>query len=577
VKHCFRAKFLREGVSHFLDELPVYTWKGQRNAKSFRFHDSGILHPAAIGGRLAFEIARPLVTERHSVASDAARNFHDDSLPETVSVCPRPVKSMSASRKKLGQFFTPEAVAKTLVNWAVRKPSDRLLDPSCGDGEFLACHRRSVGIEIDPVHGAQARQRAPGALIHFGDFFSWATQTTERFDAAAGNPPFIRYQSFSGETRERAVATATRLGARFNGLSSSWAPFLVVAATLLKAGGRMAFVVPAEIGHATYAEPLLECLCRNFDRVGVVAIREKLFPELSEDAWLLYLDGFGGSTTCIGFSSWAQFEPSLEVPGFEREITLQEWRNGNCRLRRFLLAPSLLGAYEDALGDLTVRRFSELAHAGIGYVTGANDFFHLRPSEARLWELPKELLRVSVRKGEQLPVDSVNDAAVRRWLGDDEPVLLLDLKGAPSLPDSVKRYLATADAQRARKTYKCQNRSPWYAVPDVTVPDAFLTYLNGRSASLVANQARCVCTNSIHAVRLKPSVSLPAMQREWSHPLCQLSCELEGLPLGGGMLKLEPGEAARTRLPVQGLDISKHQHQQLEEAILYMRRWRHYE
>ena len=54
---------------------------------------------------------------------------------------------MISRQKKLGQFFTPEAVASALVNWAVRKAQDRLLDPSCGDGQFLAYHRRAVGIE----------------------------------------------------------------------------------------------------------------------------------------------------------------------------------------------------------------------------------------------------------------------------------------------------------------------------------------------------------------------------------------------------------------------------------------------
>src|SRR5207249_6467832 len=133
---------------------------------------------------------------------------------------------MISQQKKLGQFFTPEAVAAALVNWAVRKAQDRLLDPSCGDGQFLACHRRAVGIEIDPENAAEARQRAPGALIHPGDFFVWAERTTERFDAATGNPPFIRYQRFVGETRERALKMAARLGATFNGLSASWTPFL---------------------------------------------------------------------------------------------------------------------------------------------------------------------------------------------------------------------------------------------------------------------------------------------------------------------------------------------------------------
>jgi adenine-specific DNA-methyltransferase len=34
--------------------------------------------------------------------------------------------------------------------------------------------------------------------------------------------------------------------------------FLVTTASLLKQGGRLAFVVPAEIGHAPYAAPLVE-------------------------------------------------------------------------------------------------------------------------------------------------------------------------------------------------------------------------------------------------------------------------------------------------------------------------------
>ena len=332
---------------------------------------------------------------------------------------------MISRQKKLGQFFTPDSVAAALVNWAVRKTQDRLLDPSCGDGQFLACHRRAIGIEIDPENAAEARQRAPGAHIHPGNFFMWAERTSDRFDAAAGNPPFIRYQRFTGETRERALQLAGRLGARFNGLSSSWAPFLVVTASLLKPGGRMAFVVPAEIGHATYATPLLNCLCEHFERVGVMALREKLFPEISEDAWLLYCDGFGGCTSLIEWSCYERFGPHIQIAEPERSITLKDWRNADGRLRPFLLPADLFAAYQAAVCQPAVRVFGELAHAGIGYVTGANDFFHLRPSEAKLWEIPHQFLRVSVRKAEQLPAAMVNHSVVDRWLADDKPALCI--------------------------------------------------------------------------------------------------------------------------------------------------------
>lgn len=483
---------------------------------------------------------------------------------------------MKHERKILGQFFTPPPVAKALINWISPKPTDRILDPSCGDGEFLAFHKRSVGIEIDPLKAALARKRSPSALIHSGDFFTWSARTTERFEAAVGNPPFIRYQHFNGAVRDQAIAVAARLGANFNGLSSSWAPFLAATATLLKPDGMMAFVVPAEIGHATYAVPLLECLCRNFSTVGVVAIREKLFPQLSEDAWLLFCAGFGGKTGHIAFKAVQHFTELDGMPAFDQEVSISEWHRSGCRLRRFVLPRRVRAMYEEFSKRPGVCLLSEIAHAGIGYVTGANDFFHLRPSEARRLEIPRRCLRVAVRRSEQLPNKDVNGSVVKRWLESDEPVLLMDLRREHELADPMRRYLDSQDGQKARITYKCSSRKPWYVVPDVRTPDAFLTYMSGRSPSIVANSAKCVCTNSVHAVRLKGEVSVGQIQRAWSHPLAQLSCELEGHPLGGGMLKLEPGEAAKTRLPLTELALSQGEYDELTEGVYQMRRWRHY-
>ena len=74
----------------------------------------------------------------------------------------------------------------------------------------------------------------------------------------------------------------------------------------------MAFVVPASIGHAPYASPLIEFLVSRFELVRIVPIRQKLFPHLSEDCWLLFADGFGGSTGAIHFAPiehFGEFEP----------------------------------------------------------------------------------------------------------------------------------------------------------------------------------------------------------------------------------------------------------------------------
>lgn len=228
------------------------------------------------------------------------------------------------SQKRSGAYFTPDDVSATLVAWACRKPSDRMIDPSCGDGQFLALHPNSVGVEQNPVSAHRAIKRAPGALVYEGDFFTWAVETRERFQSATGNPPFIRYQTFKGEMRNHALDFCLSVGVRFSGLTSSWAPFLVATASLLKRGGRMAFVVPAEIGHAPYAAPLLEYLVASFSTVQIVAVRRKLFPSLSEDCWLLYTEGFGGKADSIDLTIVDEFLPGKTPPKPTVTVDLDE-------------------------------------------------------------------------------------------------------------------------------------------------------------------------------------------------------------------------------------------------------------
>lgn len=477
-------------------------------------------------------------------------------------------------QKRNGAYYTPPDVVESLVRWAVRHPSDRLLDPSCGDGRFLALHRASAGVEQDPTATHQAMSRAPWAKIHEGEFFTWARQTDERFDCAAGNPPFIRYQRFTGDARANALGLCARLGARFSSLTSSWAPFLVATASLLRRGGRLAFVVPAEIGHAPYATPLLQYLLGHFAHVQVIAIRDKVFRDLSEDCWLLYADGFGGTAAEFKFTVFDRFRGSKTPPRKGDIVSESEWKLWNRRLRPFLTSSECRSLYQRFTSDPTTVRMGDVARVGIGYVTGANDFFHLCPSGAKKRDIPSRFLQPTVRSGKSLTASAVTHATVKRWMQRDDPVLLLRLKKDGSVPASVQRYLDTPEAAEAQKSYKCRNRDPWYAVPDVTVPDGFLSYMSGSGVSFVANHAGCACTNSVHAVHLTGRLPMSEMKRRWSDPITALSCELEGHPLGGGMLKVEPGEALR--LALVDRQPSESDNATIHAGLRDLKRWRHH-
>ena len=483
--------------------------------------------------------------------------------------------SKPGRQKASGAYYTPDTVVRSLVAWAAQRGTDRLLDPACGDGRFLVAHANSVGVEQDPDACAAVHARVAGSLIHQGDFFLWAAETHERFDCAAGNPPFIRYQRFSGPVRESALNLCARHGASFSSLSSSWAPFLVATATLLKPGGRMAFVVPAEIGHAPYAAPVLDYMTRHFGHVQVVAIRDRLFAQLSEDCWLLYAAAYGGQTDTIRFTPLEHFEFSAHPPRSGVDVPVAEWKRWNRRLRAFLLPGDARELYMIAAESRRTLRLGDVARVSIGYVTGANDFFHLRPSQAERHSIPPHLLHPAVRNGKCLAGGRIDRARVQSWLAADDAVLLLRLGSTGQLPALVCHYLDSEAGRQARGTYKCRNRDPWYAVPDVTVPDGFLSYMSGNGPSVVSNAAGCVCTNSVLAVHLTGGMTMSHLIKMWAEPITAVSCEIEGHPLGGGMLKTEPREAARIVLTDTAIRDIQGQ-AALAEAITIMRRWRHY-
>jgi hypothetical protein len=154
-------------------------------------------------------------------------------------------------------------------------------------------------------------------------------------------------------------------------------------------------------------------------------------------------------------------------------------------------------------------------------------------------------------------------------------LLRLPRIGATELPTSVRRYLDSSAGREARQAYKCRVRDPWFSVPDVHMPHYFMSYMSGVSAGLVRNAGGATCTNSVHGVRVKDSAGMASFLAAWDSSFMALSREIEGHPLGGGMLKLEPREAGQLLLAPAEL-LPARTTDGLNDALRTMRSWRHY-
>ncbi|MBF6592843.1 MAG: N-6 DNA methylase [Thermaceae bacterium] len=465
--------------------------------------------------------------------------------------------------KRLGAYYTSLPVAEFLVRWALQSPNDRVLDPSFGGGVFLYAasqrlkelggkpQKQVFGVELDAeVHARTARILAEGfrvgnsSLAH-GDFFDVDANTFGSPEVIVGNPPFIRYQRFTGAGRDKALKRAAAEGVHLSKLASSWAPFLVHSAALLKDGGRIGMVIPMELGHAAYARPVLEYLAGRFEQVRFLTFRKKLFPDLSQDVLLLLAENkgwFEASFHTLDLEN-AEALARLRTPlKRAKKLETRELSSGKERLLEGWIPRKARELYRELRDSARVQRLGQIADVGIGYVTGDNQYFHLSPQQARELKIPKTFLKPAIRRSRAL-------AGLRLTQQDWQKAeqYLFYVNGAKELPDTVLNYIEQGETNGVHLAYKCRVRKPWYSVLHVYLPAAFLTYMSGETPWLVANNASVVAPNTLHVLRLHPGaeVSSEGLSALWQTSLTRLSAELEGHAMGGGMLKLEPTEAER--------------------------------
>lgn len=471
-----------------------------------------------------------------------------------------------SQQKAFGAFYTAQHVADFLVSWALRDAADVVCDPSFGGGVFLEAAAKRLtalggsaqtvyGVELDGhVHTRISRELAeqypiPANNLLQRDFFAVQLGDMPPLDALIGNPPFIRFQRFAGESRKRALACCAEQGVQVNQLASSWTGFVVHGTALLKAGGRLAMVIPAELLHAPYARPVLAYVAENFARARIITFIAPLFADLSQDTLLLCAEGKGGQTDVLEWQDLASDAELNKLP-VVKKLEVFPFVSGQRRLRHHLIDEKALEHYTYLTRH--TRPLADLADVGIGYVSGANHFFHVDAETKEHWQLPDAVLAPAVYRAKAFAGLQFTAADWQEAQGDAGWLLRLENSDALTSAERAKvaAYLEHGIAQNVHQGYKCRHREPWYVVPHVRVPDGFLSYMSGLRPQLVVNAAGVVAPNTLHLVRLKAEVglSMATLTALWQTSLTALSVELEGHALGGGMLKLEPREAGRVRV-----------------------------
>jgi len=439
-------------------------------------------------------------------------------------------------KKARGAFFTPEDVSNFLSTWAIRSKVDRVLEPSAGEAAFLLSATRRLtalgaalnsvsldGVEIHAASAARARslvgQVGAKANIVVGDFLR--LPTTPVFDAVVGNPPYIRYQDFTGDDRRAAQKAALAQGVRLTKLASSWAAFVVHSSAYLKPAGRLGLVVPAELLAANYAAEVRTFLMTRFNSVTLVLFEEQVFPGVSTEAVLLMAEGCGG-TDHIRVHQVRNPRMLGDQLGVARSFSTglsSKWTK----------AMSPVGAIE--IGDelITSGAFATLAAWGkarLGAVTGKNEYFLLSPERVKQLRIPSsELLPVSPPGSRHLRSLRMKPTDLLRLGELGQATQLFYPQARPS--SAAARYIKSGEAQGVHTAYKCRARSP----------------------SRLRSLGLPLAVASVNSATM-------------------LGAETVGRAYGGGILKLEPGESVH--LPLPSIELVSSYARQLRELVAPM-------
>lgn len=474
-----------------------------------------------------------------------------------------------SAQKLRGGYYTPSDLAAFIARWVKEISPRSVLEPSCGDGAFLGAlaavegfnKSKITAFELDEDEAAKAAARASDVGlkvdIRAQDFLGWAIDhrknSRDKFDAVVGNPPFIRYQYLPELFQDRSEQIFRELDLKFTKHTNAWVPFILASMSMLRPGGRLAMVVPAEIIHVTHAQSLRSYLGKECRRLVIIDPEELWFEGTLQGAVILLAEkraneaekAEGLGMYVVKGREFVDLPPSevFDAPKAINGKTVQgKWTRALLDVETRSLFDQL-GEHED------VHRFKDIATVDVGIVTGANKFFLVPDETVKSYKLDK-WAHPMFGRSEHCPgvIYDERQHKANSEKGNPTNFLWFDDR-EEAMHKAAQQYIANGEAENLHTRYKCRIRKPWYKVPSVYSTEIGMLKRSHDTPRLILNTIGAYTTDTAYRIRTSTVVA-GRLVGSFINPLTALSAELEGRHYGGGVLELVPSEIEKLIVPL---------------------------
>lgn len=473
-------------------------------------------------------------------------------------------KDAVSDEKLRGGFYSPDLLVDLSlgrIDALAQGRSDlRLFEPSIGDGAFLrGLNRHPVRNRIREVLGVEViREEAETASAELdrsglngrvvtANVLEWNQSTSEKFDVAVGNPPYVRFQFLSAEDRQRALGIGVDLGVPGSAVSNLWIPVFLLALARLSPGGVFSMIVPMEFMTGISASRVRAWLLENTRDLTVDLFKPGTFPAVLQEVVIL-----------SGRRAGDRVEPSAVVQFSDHNGGTRTWSHqvsaAASTWTGYLLTAEQLAAWEHASKLQEVRRLGDVARFTVSTVTGANDFFCVNSETAHRheltsWALPL-LPRIKHAPGLVFDAnehDAIAQSDAAAWMVSFAADAKSPLESAASA-----KYVIGGESQGLHQRFKCRVREPWFRVPVVSAGTLLLSKRSDAFPRVIVNKAGVVTTDTVYRGVVAPGMGLIAedIAASFHNSLTLLSVEIGGRSFGGGVLELVPSEIASLVIPV---------------------------
>lgn len=460
--------------------------------------------------------------------------------------------------RRLGQFFTPFAVARCLAVWVCGAACQGdLLDPAVGLGVFFRAvlsqsdhpFKRMVGYDVDERLLTETTRRFEGlkfppVMFRREDYLS--ADWDARYAGVVCNPPYHRFQDYP--LRNQILPEfRRRLGLSLPGAVNLHSLFLLKSAFQLAEQGRAAYLVPTEWLNADYGVPVKRALLQQGLLRAVIVFQGSLFERALTTSSLILLEKSAPP-------SGVPFAVVDAATGLEElEVRLRSW-SWLADFARVAPLASLDPAvkwrmYYDVPLSERRRGLPLLAAYGRvirGVATGDNDFFTFDERRRKAFGIDTRHLSPCIVKAGHVTDVFFTQDHFEKLKRAGKRVYLLNIQG-PSSPE-LRRYLQLGEARGVHLKHLPSRRSPWFA-PEKRSPAPLLISAFARNGpKVVRNETSALNLTCFHG--LYPNIFVGErldLLTAWL--LTDVARELfraNRREYGGGLEKYEPGDLAQT-------------------------------